>query len=398
MKRVAIVASLCWLAAARHAAASPSGSLAGHVTDEAGHPIGDVRITVTGRGAVGVHRAATDHDGLYQLVGLPTLERLDVTASVVGKAPVTYSGLEVRQDSVTRRDFRLRPFGVKEMLVVYDRRVPYHKLAVEGFLDSIGEPVTQLELSGKTRKDARLLREAATRRFNAVVAFGSTAARLARREVHDSPVVYAMVLDPVVEDLGTTNLCGSPINGAFDDQIKVLRLLKSGARTLATIYDPRRLAGAVGDLRRAASAQGMALLARPARDAGQLIKALESLRREPLDAFLFLLDPELFDAGGFERVRQFAENRGIVLVVPDPSFVAVGGTFSYSPGFHEMGAYSARLVKHIFSGAAEPSDLATRYPTVRYFSVNPFEVERLGLKIPEEWTHGSGHPASRSRR
>jgi len=161
--------------------------------------------------------------------------------------------------------------------------------------------------------------------------------------------------------------------------------LKHDAGTIATIYDPRHLASAVGDLRRAASARGLSLVTRTARDARQVIAALDGLEGEAIDAFYFLLDPELFDAGGFERVRQFAQRRRLVLVVPDPSFVAVGGTFSYGPGFHEMGAYAGRLVRHIFSGAAEPSDLAVRFPGTRRLSINPFEVERLGLTIPEPW-------------
>src|SRR5262245_32051687 len=131
LKNVLATSFVC-IAGLTCAIASPPGSLAGHILDEVGRPVEGARVTVTGRGAVGVHHATTNQEGLYQLAGLPSLERLDVTASVLGKAPVTYSGLVIRQGAVTRRDFRLRPFGVKEMLILYDSRVPYHALAVEG--------------------------------------------------------------------------------------------------------------------------------------------------------------------------------------------------------------------------------------------------------------------------
>lgn len=388
MTRPTIATLLCFLSFSSSVLTSPSGSLAGHVKDDKGRPIAGVQVTVTGAGAVGIHDATTDAEGFYQFVGLPTLEPLEVTARISDRVPLTYSGLEVREGEITRCDFRLRPVGAHDVLVMYDPRVPYHDTALEGVRATLPAALTVLELSGDPHQDRRLLAETLQRRFNAVIAIGSAAAHIARREVRDSPVVYTMVLDPGVEDLHRINLCGLALNGAFDEQLAVLAALKPGVRRVATIYDPRHLAGAVIELRRAAVARGMRLATSPARDSVQVIRALASLDRKQIDAFFFLLDPNLFDAASFERVRRFAESRKIVFVVPDPSFVAVGGTFSYGPGFREMGIYAARLVQHIFSGAAEPAGIMVNFPSVRSFSVNPFEVDRLGLVIPERWKQG----------
>jgi ABC-type uncharacterized transport system substrate-binding protein len=194
-----------------------------------------------------------------------------------------------------------------------------------------------------------------------------------------------MVLDPGVEDLRRLNLCGLALNGGFAEQLSVLKKLKPAARHIATIYDPRHLAGSVIALRRAASTLGMRLTTMPARNAQQVSSALDSLSHRHLDAFYFLLDPALFDAGRFEEIRRFTQGAEAAFIVPDPSFVAVGGTYSYGPGFREMGAYAGRLILHIFSGAAEPSGINVDFPVARSFSVNTHEIERLGLTIPQQW-------------
>ncbi|HET9480286.1 MAG TPA: ABC transporter substrate binding protein [Candidatus Polarisedimenticolia bacterium] len=386
---------VCFAGAAH--AATVSGRLSGHVVDETGRPMEGVRIVVTGRGAVGVIEMKTDRAGLYQFPALPLLESLDVRAEAPGRVPLTFSGIRARPNLGARLDFRLRPLGTHEVLALVDARVPYHAVALEGVRSILGHQVVALEIEDDGLREAEALREAARRRPNALVAIGTMAAKLARRTVKDLPVVFTMVHDAEAGSLSAFNLCGLDLNGGFDDQLDALATIQPGAEKVVTIYDPRRLAGAVGALSRAVRRREMSLTVKPARNTRQIIAALESLEDEPHDAFFFLLDPELFDAGGFERVRQFAAARKMALVVPDPSMVAVGGTFSYGPGFREMGAYAGRLVSHLFSGADEPDDITVRYPSARYLSLNPHEIQKLGLRIPPEWVAlAGGEGAARS--
>jgi putative ABC transport system substrate-binding protein len=212
------------------------------------------------------------------------------------------------------------------------------------------------------------------------------AAIFARREIHDVPVVYTMVLNPEGNDLTGVNMCGMPLNGAFDDQLSVLAALRPEARRLLTIFDPRRLGPSVRDLRRAAHGRNLELEARPVRTVRALSAMLESLHEDDFDAFFLLLDPDLFGIDGLERLRRFTADKSMMLIVPDPSLVEAGGTFSYGPGFREMGAYAGRLIEQLFSGGAEPADLGRRFPTARNFTYNPSETQRLGITIPPELT------------
>lgn len=374
------------------AGATPVGQLEGRVTDARGAPIADVLIRVRGPGAVGVYETRTTREGTYHFMELPTRELLEVTADYPGKVPVTYSGIMVRESWATRRDFKLRVHGDREVLVLQEPIVPYHGTALEGVLSTLQAGTTVLTVTGRHGDARRLSEEMTLLRPNAVVAIGSEAARLARRGIKDAPVVYTMVANPAADDLTTMNLCGLTLNGGFDDQLRVLLRLRPGTRQVVTVFDPRIMAPSVRELRALSRNKDITLLARPARNTRQLIDVLGSLDPRAYDAFFLLLDPRLIDIGAFERVRRFAAEGSQVLVVPDASLVAAGGTFSYGPGFHEMGAYAGRLVNHILSGAAEPAQIAVTFPTLRSLSVNPVEVERLGIGVPPEWVRDDIEP------
>ncbi|MGH9868440.1 MAG: ABC transporter substrate binding protein [Candidatus Polarisedimenticolia bacterium] len=366
-------------------AASPAaaqGRLSGYVTAEDGRALAGVTIEVTGPGAVGVHHAVSDDRGFYELPGLPPHQSLVVKARQEGRVPVVYAGLRAGSGLGTRRDFRLRPPGHHDVLVVLDPRIPYHRIALEGALGTAPRTVSILELSGSRRDDLRLLRETMLNRPNAVLAIGSQAARLTQAEIHDVPIVYTMVMDPATEGLERANVCGTALNDGLDGPLDRLARMKPGATRLLTIYDPRRLSQTVTKLRRQAQARGMTLQALPARDARQAARALDAAGRAaaPFDAFVLLLDPSLIDEGVFERIRRFAAEEKMVFVAPDTSLVAAGATFSYAPGFREMGAYAGRLVNRIVTQGASPAQIGRIFPTTRYFSLNPVEAQRLDLR------------------
>ncbi len=377
---VRIAALLCLLAAPVRA--DESGTLRGRVTDAQGRALAGATITVRGDGAVGRYRTTTDPEGQYRIPGLPPREELDVRAEVPGLPAVVYSGVVARSGSGTRRDFRLRPAASREWLVALDRRIPFHEIALASIRETLTPPPRVIELTGRSRDDLRSLREALRRRPSAVIAVGDDAAGMARRWIRDVPVIYTMVVDPEGGDLTTDNLCGLRLNAGFEAPIRRLRAVRPGARVIATIHDPRTLSRDLGALREAARDHGFRVVSSPARSPHDVEAALDDLAHRGIDAFYLLLDPQVIDAGAFERIRRFTAQRRIPFVVPDRSLVAVGGTFSEAPGFAEMGVHAARIAAWIAAGRTTPREVGTRFPTIRSFAINPHEADRLGIPMP----------------
>ncbi len=352
------VVVLCALAAAA-ARADDTGRITGRVTDQDARPVVGARVTITGRGAVGRYEAVTDEGGNYAVPGLPLRQPLEVRAEATGLTPMAFSGLLSRPGFGTRRDFRLRPPGSHEVLILVDRGWEHHRTVVDGARSTLDGSITELEIAAGRLRDGRRLKEAMASLPNGVVAVGRRSARLARREIKNAPVVFSMVPDPIGDDLTTTNMCGIALNGGAEGQLDRLSEVDPGARRLVTVYDPRRLARAVLDLRRAAFDRGMTVRAVPARDGRQVVAALEARALDGADAFYLLADPDLLEGDALARIREAVARRGLIAVVPDLALADTATAVSAVPGFHRMGAHAGRLLNVIISTGLAPSSVGT---------------------------------------
>lgn len=363
-----------------------NGMVSGIVVDESGQPIAGAQVTVSGKGILGVQTAVTDDAGIYRFRTVSTSDPLHVKAAAPGRVPVEYVGLSARADRVVNVDFRLRAPGEHQVLVLIDESVPYHKVALDGALTTMPGQAEIFAVSDLSWKTVRELRQRLEAKPSAVLAIGETAARLARRNIHDIPVVHTMVPAPLDADLTTTNMCGVALNGAFDSQLEHLRHVAPDAQRIATLYDPRRLERCYRDLDEASEAAGMQMVPSHLNrgDSADVRQVLEEMGK--VDAILVLLDPGLIDATAFAELTQFASSRDLVLAVPDAALTSPGKTFSFVPGFWDQGAYAGRLVRKILEERVLPSQIGLVEP--RAGELMPISA-RLDAKVQGELLPGS---------
>jgi len=361
-----------------------AGHIQGRILDELGHPLAGAVVTVSGDGAIGVWSCVASATGFYRIAGLPAGADLKFRVEADDRPTLNRNGYSVRDDETLHLNFRLRPRGVFSTLILTDPRIPYHKTALSGARETLPAGVRVFEVSERSADVRKRIFRALAARPDGVLAIGSLAAHLARETIFDTPVVYTMVLDPLKEDLKADNLCGVPSNGAFSEQLDVLTRMSPKARRVGALFDPARMDGVIRELRTEAEDAGFALDVRPIHAQEEIRDRLQSLADGHIDAFILLLDPGLYTNDVFQEVRAFLQERGIIFIVPDGSMVRSGATFSYSPGFRELGAYAGRLLTNVMKRQATVADIGVIFPRTRYLSVNPVDVERFGLSVPTD--------------
>ncbi len=373
-----------------------AGHIQGKIYDESGRPIAGAVVTATGDAAVGIWHCRTDERGFYRIAGLPASTDITLRVEAEERTMLQRKGYRLRDDQTLRLNFRLRPMGVFSTLIINDPRVPYHSAALAGARETLPAGVRLFEAKEHTPALTRRLLRALAARPDGVLTIGSLAARLARETVFDTPVVYTMVLDPLKENLKAENMCGVPSNGAFSEQIDMLSRMAPQARRLGTLFDPARMDGVVRQLRVEAEYAGFTLEVRSVHEPADVEERLRSLAEAKVDAFMVLLDPGLYTAEVFHQVRAFCEESRIILIVPDAAMVRSGATFSYAPGFRELGAYAGRLLTNILTRKATVADIGVIFPRTRFLSVNPQDVQRFGLTLPAELNAPSTPEAPRT--
>jgi len=345
------------------AAAGEAGHLVGQVTDEEGNAVPGARLTLTGSGASSIQSVTADAEGRFRVFVMDAVRPLSILAEAEGKVPVEYREYRVKPDRLNRLDIRLRGEGAHDVLILMDKRVPYHRLALAGARTTLPGRAHLLDFNEVTPSVTREILRALENQPSAVLAIGEEAARAARSLAREVPVVHTMVPDPLPGEMASENLCGIALIGGFNRQLERLGRLDPELRTIGTIYDPSRLTHAVARFREAAAEAGMSLVVGHVHQREDFPGALRSLAGKGLDAFVVLMDPEVYTAHNFALVRQFAEEEDLFLVVPDASMAGPGKSFSFDPGFWESGAVAGRIVRDIVEGRLTPTDVGVRQPT-----------------------------------
>lgn len=356
------------------------GLVSGRVTDEEGVFLNGVIVTLTSPGFPGAMRTITDEQGRYWFRAVPGNHPLTLRAEAPGKIPVEYDGHKARRNGSVSINFKLRSPGQHDILVLIEDGVPYHNVALQGALSTMPGEFTTLVVDNRGPRTVRELKERLEERPSAVLAIGDTAARLARRHVREVPVVFSMVPAPLDSDLTTRNMCGVPLNGGFDTQMSHLTTVTQEIRRVGTVYDPHRMGRCLKDLKAEARAAGLELVAAQVHGTGEeaFARALEDLKGEDLDAFLVLLEPRMTDARNFHAITRFAEAEDIVLAVPDRSLVIPGKSFTFVPGFWDLGAYAGSLVRQIVEGNRQPPEIGITYPDIADLENGPAQLEWTG--------------------
>ncbi len=93
-------------------------------------------------------------------------------------------------------------------------------------------------------------------------------------------------------------------------------------------------------------------------------------------------------ADRFERIARFADDEGLVLAVPDASLAVDSNSFSFVPGFFDLGQYAGTLVRRIVEGRAQPSQIGVSYPGLGEPGMDLIRTSRL---TPRDVLPGNAH-------
>jgi ABC-type uncharacterized transport system substrate-binding protein len=228
------------------------------------------------------------------------------------------------------------------------------------------------------------------RRIDVMVVEGTPAALAAKRATGTTPIVMALVGDPVgsglVESLARPggNVTGLT-NQTVDLMQKRLQLLKEAipkATRVAVIFNPDTpYAGkAVALLNSAAPGIGLTLRFIRVRQAEETTRALSGLRASHVHALMPLDDA--FMSSQVDTILQIASNAAVPVVYADKSLARKGALLSYAARHSDLFRRAADYVDKILR-SAKPAELPIEQPTKFELVINLKTAKALGLTIPQ---------------
>lgn len=210
-----------------------------------------------------------------------------------------------------------------------------------------------------------------------VIAVGAEALRITRESAPDAPVVHVMVP-------GAPS--GGPPGVSPDaDPRRVLDALRKMAprvRRIGAVYDPAATGELVAQAEQAARDRGMELVALPARDVGEAVRAFHRFEKElPVDALWLLPDGTTTVQETLYYALEIAHWRRMVVIGLSRWYVANGALFALLPTAEAYGKAAGELGRQVLGGAA-PEGLVHAQDHALY--LNARTADRLGLKLKRD--------------
>jgi putative ABC transport system substrate-binding protein len=275
-----------------------------------------------------------------------------------------------------------------------DRSAPHFEafrqgLADLGYVEGRNITIEPRFAGGQYERFPDLLAELVRLKVDIIAVTGAVTARAAKKAVKDIPIVFAVVVDPVADNV-VPNLerPGANLTGttSFDPQqpTKQLELLREaipGLRRVALLGDQ----GVSEALMKAseAQAQGMGLQTlrfRVAAPNPDLEGAFAAFKQEHADAVLILEEPVV---GVYaKRIAELAAGDRLPTIFA-PSRAGSGGLLAYGTSQVESIRRMAVYVDKVLKGA-RPGELSVERVTPYKLIVNLKTARDIGITIPPE--------------
>lgn len=222
-----------------------------------------------------------------------------------------------------------------------------------------------------------------------VLTSGSPATAAMRQATATTPIVFALVADPVgggfIDSLARP---GANVTGftLFEYSIggkwlELLMEISPGTKRVAVLRDANVAAGAgqFGAIQAAAPSRGIELRALGVTDAAEIERAISAFNPGANDGMIVTASP--LPSFHREQIISLATRHRLPSVFAYRHFVTAGGLVAYGPDlvypFRRAASYVSRILK-----GEKPADLPVQAPTTYELAVNNRTAKALGLIVP----------------
>ncbi|MBN1769442.1 MAG: ABC transporter substrate-binding protein [Prolixibacteraceae bacterium] len=210
------------------------------------------------------------------------------------------------------------------------------------------------------------------------------------KKVTNSPVVFTNVGDPIRAGLGKSftdhhpNLTGVSTMSNFDGMVTLVKESMPNATTIGTIYTPGEINSVAYKerLEKAASDQGLNLIAVPANSATEVADAALSIANRGIDAFTQISD-NLTASSGSSIIKVAYDNN-----IPYFAFISeqvdAGAIAAIASDYYYAGVDATTLALKVLSGTP-PGDIPYQFVSQSKVKINSEAADFFNVSIPEKY-------------
>lgn len=267
-----------------------------------------------------------------------------------------------------------------QVIVLKSRDLEQFNRAASGFTAACPGQAAEFTLSPGEGGKRDVVKRMLAARPKYVLAIGISAARLAKEEFPNVPLIFVMVPNPQKYSLTSKNIAGVALEIPVDRQFAVYKSLAPAARTVGVIYDAAKTGSIVAEGRTAAERVGLKLHAVAVSSEKQVPAALREMLGK-IDGLWMVPDDTVITPESFKFLSLAAIEHNLPFLAVSDIFVEVGALASLTPDYTDLGRQACQLIGEIEAGRGTPERGYVVPPAKVNLSLNLKTAAKIGLDL-----------------
>ncbi|WP_447973420.1 ABC transporter substrate-binding protein [Nitrospira sp. Kam-Ns4a] len=258
-----------------------------------------------------------------------------------------------------------------------------------GFVEGENLEVRRAHAQGEMANIPAILKSYIAGDLDLIVTLTTPCLAAAVNLVKKTPVVFAVVYDPIAAGAGTSrtehlpNITGVGSFPPVEETVELIRTLVPQVKAVGTLYNAAEANSrkVVGVARELFKQRGIALQEVAIAKTGEVFQAAQMLATRNIDAFWITGDNTALQA--YETITRVADQTRIPLVINQPEFIERGGLACVGQGFYKSGYVAATLAARVLMGES-PKSLPFEEVSDKKVCLNFEAAQQLGIAFPAE--------------
>ena len=269
-----------------------------------------------------------------------------------------------------------------EIAVIKSQDLPIYQQAYDGFKKVFSGKAREYDLKGNIDESDEVVITIKENPPDIILAIGLLAARVAKENFPQTPVIFCMVYDPLRLSLSGDNISGISLETPPSDTFQRIRDFFPQAKRVGVLFDPKKTGKMVNQAIGTAQKFGFSLVPEEVNSAKHLPDALRTLQNK-IDLLWMIPDSTVVTAESGDFIFMTALQSNIPVISFSEDMVRKGAIIAIAPDYRAVGEQAGRMAIEVLKGKKAgkiPVSFANKIRTL----VNPGLAKKIGIGINRE--------------
>lgn len=243
------------------------------------------------------------------------------------------------------------PARAARVAVVQSDDLPAYAGPVAAFVDGVGEPALVLNIHGRRNEAEAVAKRLKREDPEVVFALGAKAAWTVKRELPDTTVIYAMVLNPARYGIEGGRTMGVAATVPPAEYLSQFAGFFPDVKTVGVLSGPLATDERMAAMREVAARLGLTLVVEEVDSPRRARKAFYGMA-PGVDALWLQPDRDMLTPEVFRVVTEEARRRRLPLLVETDNMVRAGALFAVVPDPEGIGRQAAEMARKVLEGGS----------------------------------------------